>query len=314
MEAKTLEEEMDVYEMLPEEDMAGETYADDAAFGNIVARYFGDVRQFDLLSRREERDLWRQISEAQEQQADGHLAQLKAQMIRANLRLVIHIANGYRGRGVPFLDLIQEGNIGLMRALEKFEPSRGLKFATYAYWWIRQTISRSIIEQHRTIRLPNHVGERKNKLHKAVERLWGQYGRPPTSEELSSELHWTREEVEELQAAVQPILRLQQFIRQNDGDETQFDDIVADQRMPQPDEVIAAEQLHGHLDEYLGTLTEREALILRLRYGLEDENPRTLQEIADRICLSRERIRQLEDGALKKLQSMKAKLADFVSA
>ena len=157
-------------------------------------------------------------------------------MIRANLRLVIHVANRYRGRGVPFLDLIQEGNIGLMRALEKFEPSRGLKFVTYAHWWVRQAISRAITEQYRTVRLPNHIGERKNKLRAAVERLWGQHGRPPTSEELSVVLGWTREEVEELQAAVQPVIRLQQPLAEDGGS---LADILEDEQAPRPDELLA---------------------------------------------------------------------------
>jgi RNA polymerase sigma factor (sigma-70 family) len=174
------------------------------------------------------------------QRAYARLTQVKAGMIRANLRLVIHVANRYRGRGVPFLDLIQEGNIGLMRALEKFEPSRGLKFVTYAHWWVRQAISRAITEQYRTVRLPNHIGERKNKLRGAVERLWGQYGRPPTSEELSVALGWTRKDVEELQAAVQPIIRLQQPLAEDGGS---LADILEDDRALRPDEWLAEEQL-----------------------------------------------------------------------
>jgi RNA polymerase sigma factor (sigma-70 family) len=192
---------------------------------------------------------------------------------------------------VPFLDLIQEGNIGLMRALEKFEPSRGLKFVTYAHWWVRQAISRAITEQYRTVRLPNHIGERKNKLRGAVERLWGQYGRPPTSEELSVVLGWTRAEVEELQVAVQPIIRLQQPLAEDGGS---LADILEDDRALRPDERLAEEQLQRCLSECLASLTEREALIVRLRYGLESEQPHTLQEIADMLRLSRERVRQLE--------------------
>lgn len=244
------------------------------------------------------------------QRAHERLTQVKAGMIRANLRLVIHVANRYRGRGVPFLDLIQEGNIGLMRALEKFEPSRGLKFVTYAHWWVRQAISRAITEQYRTVRLPNHIGERKNKLRAAVERLWGQHGRPPTSEELSVALGWTREEVEELQAAVQPVIRLQQPLAEDGGS---LADILEDEQAPRPDELLAEDQLQRCLSDCLASLTEREAFILRLRYGLESEQPHTLQEIADMLRLSRERVRQLERQAFEKLRQphRSAMLADF---
>jgi len=244
------------------------------------------------------------------QHAHERLTQMKAKMIRANLRLVIHVANRYRSRGVPFLDLIQEGNIGLMRALEKFEPSRGLKFVTYAHWWVRQAISRAITEQYRTVRLPNHIGERKNKLRAAVDRLWSQYGRPPSSEELSLALRWTREEVEALQAAVQPVIRLQQPLAEDGGS---LVDILEDDQAPQPDALLAEDQLQQCLADCLASLTEREAFILRLRYGLESEQPHTLQEIADLLRLSRERVRQLERQAFEKLRqpNRSAMLADF---
>ncbi len=244
------------------------------------------------------------------QRANERLSHVKAAMIRANLRLVIHVANRYRGRGVPFLDLIQEGNIGLMRALEKFEPSRGLKFVTYAHWWVRQAISRAITEQYRTVRLPNHIGERKNKLRGAMERLWGQNGRPPTSDELSVALGWTRQEVEELQTAVQPVMRLQQPLAEDGGT---LADILEDVQAPRPEELLAEDQLHRCLAHCLASLTEREAYILRLRYGLESEQPHTLQEIADLLRLSRERVRQLERQAFEKLRQphRSAMLADF---
>jgi RNA polymerase sigma factor (sigma-70 family) len=238
------------------------------------------------------------------------LAQVKTQMIRANLRLVIHVANRYRGRGVPFLDLIQEGNIGLMRALEKFEHQRGLKFVTYAHWWVRQAISRAITEQYRTVRLPNHVVERKNKLRNLVDRLWGLFGRPPSAQELSAELGWTPQEVEELQAAIQPIVRMHQPIA-DDG--SILADILEDEQAIKPDEMLAEEQLQHRLAECLASLTEREAFILRLRFGLDCEHPHTLQEIADILGLSRERVRQLERQAFEKLRQphRSALLADF---
>jgi RNA polymerase sigma factor (sigma-70 family) len=243
-------------------------------------------------------------------QASQKLAHTKTKMIRANLRLVIHVANRYRGRGVPFLDLIQEGNIGLMRALEKFEHHRGLKFVTYAHWWVRQAISRAITEQYRTVRLPNHVVERKNKLRSLVDRLWGMFGRPPSTQELSVELGWTLQEVEELQTAVQPIVRLHQPIA-DDG--SVLSDILEDHQAPKPEEMLADEQLQRCLADCLASLTEREAFILRLRFGLDCEHPHTLQEIADVLSLSRERVRQLERQAFDKLRQphRSALLADF---
>jgi RNA polymerase primary sigma factor len=238
------------------------------------------------------------------------LDQVKTQMIRANLRLVIHVANRYRGRGVPFLDLIQEGNIGLMRALEKFEYHRGLKFVTYAHWWVRQAISRAITEQYRTVRLPNHVVERKNKLRAVVDRLWGLYGRPPSVAEISAALEWTAQEVEELQTAIQPIIRLHQPIA-DDG--SLLADILEDQQAQKPEEMLAEEQLQRRLADCLDSLTEREAFILRRRYGLDCEHPHTLQEIADILGLSRERVRQLERQAFEKLRQphRSAQLAEF---
>lgn len=246
------------------------------------------------------------------QRSHRQLIQAKTQMLRANLRLVIHVANRYRGRGVPFLDLIQEGNIGLMRALEKFEHRRGLKFVTYAHWWVRQAISRAITEQYRTVRLPNHVVERKNKLRSVGDRLWDIHGRAPNTDELSSELGWSYKEVEELMLAVQPIMRLHQPVA-DDG--SMLTDILEDDQAPKPDDMLAEEQLQRRLADCLASLTEREAFILRLRYGLEADHPHTLQEIADILGLSRERVRQLERQAFEKLRQphRSALLADFIA-
>lgn len=246
-------------------------------------------------------------------QAQRRLTLAKAQMTRSNLRLVIHVANRYRGRGVPFLDLIQEGNIGLMRALEKFEHRRGLKFVTYAHWWVRQAISRAITEQYRTVRLPNHVVERKNKLRTAADRLWGVNGRPANIQELSDELGWRPREVEDLQSAVQPIVRLQQPVAE---DGSILADILEDHQAPKPYELLAEDQLHHCIATCLSSLSEREAFILRLRFGIETEQAHTLQEIADILGLSRERVRQLERQAFEKLRQphRSALLSDFASA
>lgn len=233
--------------------------------------------------------------------AQGELDQAKAQMMQANLRLVIHIAMRYRDRGVPFLDLIQEGNLGLMRAVDKFEPRRGLRFVTYAHWWIRQAISRALGEQHRTIRLPSHVIERQSKLHAAATRLWERQGRAPSSQDLSAALGWTPQEVEDLLRAVQPMAQLQQPIM-DDG--TALQDVLEDTQTPQPEVLVAADQVRRGVDACLGHLTEREAFIVRLRYGLEAYEPQSLQDIGDVLGISRERVRQLEKQAFAKLRQL----------
>ena len=264
-------------------------------------------------------DAWRAQPEDQAVQAayrawtraQGELDQAKAQMMQANLRLVIHVATRYRDRGVPFLDLIQEGNIGLMRAVDKFEPRRGLRFVTYAHWWIRQAVSRAIGEQYRTIRLPSHVIERKSKLQAAATKLWASQGRAPQAQELSAALGWTSQEVEDLLIAVQPITQLQQLVT-DDGDVLQ--DLLEDTQASHPDALVAEEQLRRGVEECLVHLTEREAFIVRLRYGLELHEPHSLQEIGALLSISRERVRQLEKQALSKLRRLQqsAELAELV--
>ena len=243
--------------------------------------------------------------------AQGALEQAKAQMIQANLRLVIYSALHYRHRGVPVLDLIQEGNLGLMRAVDKFEPRRGLRFVTYAHWWIRQAISRALSEQHRTIRLPSHVIERENKLYAATSRLRTSHGRAPSARELSAALGWTPQEVEALLVAVQPIAQLQQPVTDG-GDALQ--DFVEDTQAPQPDELATEEQVRRGVRECLGHLTAREAMIMRLRYGLDAHEPHSLQDIGTIYGISRERVRQLEKGAFAKLRRLQqsAVLAELV--
>ncbi len=233
--------------------------------------------------------------------AQGALDAAKAHMMQANLRLVIHIALRFRNRGLPVLDLFQEGNLGLMRAVDKFEPRRGVKFDTYAHWWIRQAISRALSEQHRTIRLPSHVIERQSKLRAAATKLWQSHGHVPSPQELSAALGWTPEAVEELLITVQPIAQLQHPIT-DDG--TALQDILEDTQTPQPDMLVAAEQVRRGVRACLGHLTEREALIVRLRYGLDAYEPQSLQAIGDVLGLSRERVRQLEKQAFAKLRQV----------
>ncbi len=245
--------------------------------------------------------------------AQQELERAKIQMLRANLRLVIHVAKHYRSQGVPFLDLIQEGNMGLMRALEKFEPHRGLKFVTYAYWWVRQAIGRAIVEQHCTVRLPGHVVERKKKLRAADEKLWQVHGRAPSTQELSTALGWTPHVVEAVQSARRAIVRLHEPVTEGSS---VLEDLVEDDQAPQPDTLVANRELQQRVAECLADLPEREAQILRLRFGLETDHPHSLQEIGVLFGLSRERIRQLEKVALETLRRSEGGtlLADFAGA
>jgi len=233
--------------------------------------------------------------------AQGALEQAKAPMIQANLRLVIHSALHYRHRGVPVLDLIQEGNLGLLRAVDKFEPQRGLKFVTYAHWWIRQAISRAIGAQSRAIRLPSHVRERQSQLRAAATQLWARQGRRPSAHDLSAALGWTPQQVDALLLAVQPLAQLQQPLT-DDG--TALQDVVADTQTPPPEVLVAAAQVRRGVDACLGRLPAREALIVRWRYGLDADEPQTLQAIGDILGLSRERVRQLEKRAFAKLRQL----------
>jgi RNA polymerase primary sigma factor len=244
--------------------------------------------------------------------AGERLAEAREHMLQANLRLVIHVANRYRNRDVPLLDLIQEGNLGLMRALEKFEPRRGLKFITYAHWWVRQAVGRFLIEQGRTVRLPNHIAERRSKLTTATERLWDAYGRAPSTQELSMAVGWTPEDIAALQAAGQPIASLDTPVGK-DGRE--LAEVLEDARTAQPEALQDEAELRHRVAACLATLTEREAYILRLRHGIESEHPHTLREIAAKLGLSRERVRQVEHQALEKLRRSRchtilAELAD----
>lgn len=243
--------------------------------------------------------------------AQRALEEAKAEMLRANLRLVIYMAKRYRNDEVLFLDLIQEGNIGLMRALEKFEPSRGLKFVTYAHWWVRQAIGRAITEQCRTVRLPNHVVERKNKLRAAETKLWQVHKRAPNAQELSEELDWAPQDVEALRDTRQVMVRLHEPLSE---DGLRLEEAMEDEHGSDPDVVVEQRELQQRVADCLSDLPEREADILRLRFGLDADRPYSLKEIGELYGLSRERIRQIEVLALKKLRGSKcgAVLADFV--
>jgi len=233
---------------------------------------------------------------------DGEMAQ--EHLIRANARLVISVAKKYIGRGVPFLDLIQEGNIGLIRATNKFEYQRGHKFSTYATWWIRQAVSRAVADQGRTIRVPVHMGDQLNRMRRVQMKLTQDLGRDPTMDELAIGMETTPDKVENLLEIARRPVSLETPIDE-EGDST-FGDFVEDVNSPAPAEEVATNLLHEQLRSALDRLPQREAQILRLRYGLEDGRVYTLEEVGQAIGVTRERVRQLEAQALNRLRQSSA--------
>ncbi len=241
---------------------------------------------------------------------DGEAAQ--EHLVRANVRLVISVAKKYIGRGVPFLDLIQEGNIGLIRATNKFEYQRGHKFSTYATWWIRQAVSRAVADQGRTIRVPVHMGDQLNRMRRFQLQLTQELGRDPSIAELASGMETTPDKVEDLMEISRRPVSLEAPIDE-EGDST-FGDFVEDVNSPAPADEVASHLLHEQLGEALERLPDREAQILRLRYGLEDGRVYTLEEVGQTIGVTRERVRQLEAQALNRLRqsSARVKLRDYL--
>lgn len=277
---------------------------EDLPLSDPVRMYLREIGKISLLKPEEEVELAKLV------EAGDPIG--KSKLVEANLRLVVSIAKKYIGRGMLFLDLIQEGNLGLIRAVEKFDYRKGFKFSTYATWWIRQAITRAIADQARTIRIPVHMVETINKLIRVSRQLVQRLGREPTAEEIATEMAIASDRVEEIQRIAQEPVSLETPI--GEEEDSQLSDFLEDKNLPSPEDAAAGQLLREQLEGMLEELTEREKEVLRLRFGLEDGHPYTLEEVGRRFGVTRERIRQIEAKALRKLRhpSRSKKLRDFL--
>jgi len=279
-----------------EEDVTtNQSYLDDIS-DDSVRLYLREIGKIKLLTAEEEQVLSRRAKAGDEK--------AKAEMAQANLRLVVSIAKRYSGRGLDFLDLIQEGNTGLLRAVEKFDPDKGFKFSTYATWWIRQAITRAIADQARTIRIPVHMVETINKLLRTQRRLTQELNREPTVDELAKAMEMEPEKIEYVMKIKQEISSLDANVR-DDDDDSVLGDFIVDEEAQSPEESAAMQLLKENVKDMLGVLTEREQKILKMRFGLEDGKSHTLEEVGQEFTVTRERIRQIEAKALSKLRKHK---------
>ncbi|MCI9639578.1 RNA polymerase sigma factor RpoD [Anaerovoracaceae bacterium 41-7] len=274
------------------------------AVDDPVRMYLKEIGKVPLLSADEEIELAQRMEKGDEE--------AKKKLCEANLRLVVSIAKRYVGRGMLFLDLIQEGNLGLIKAVDKFDYRKGYKFSTYATWWIRQAITRSIADQARTIRIPVHMVETINKLIRVSRQLLQTYGREPSPEEIAKEMGISVDKVREIQKIAQEPVSLETPI--GEEEDSHLGDFIPDDDVPAPAEAAAFSMLKEQLVEVLDTLTEREQKVLKLRFGLEDGRSRTLEEVGKEFDVTRERIRQIEAKALRKLRhpSRSKKLKDYL--
>lgn len=281
-----------------------QTYLDDIA-DDSVRLYLREIGKIPLLNATEELELAQRVVAGDKEAKD--------QMAEANLRLVVSIAKRYVGRGLDLLDLIEEGNTGLLRAVEKFDPDKGFKFSTYATWWIRQAITRAIADQARTIRIPVHMVETINKLLRTQRRLTQELNREPTNAEIAKEMEIDEAKVEHIMKIKQDISSLDATIR-DDEDDSVLGDFIEDEETVTPEESATSQLLKEQVKDMLGSLTEREQKIIRLRFGLEDGKSHTLEEVGQEFAVTRERIRQIEAKALAKLRKHRdaKKLHDYI--
>lgn len=279
-------------------------YMDDIA-DDSVRLYLREIGKIPLLKPDEELELARRVVAGDKRAKD--------QMAEANMRLVVSIAKRYVGRGLDLLDLIQEGNTGLLRAVEKFDPDKGFKFSTYATWWIRQAITRAIADQARVIRIPVHMFETINKLLRTQRRLTQELNREPTNEEIAKAMEMEVEKVEHIMKIKQDIHSLDASVR-DDEEDSVLGDFIEDEDTVSPEESATTQLLKEHVKDMLSGLTEREQKILKLRFGLEDGKSHTLEEVGQEFSVTRERIRQIEAKALAKLRKHKdaRKLHDYI--
>ncbi|MGZ6004825.1 MAG: RNA polymerase sigma factor RpoD [Candidatus Saccharimonadales bacterium] len=281
-----------------------QVYLDDIA-DDSVRLYLREIGKIPLLSAEEELALAKKVVSGDKRAKD--------KMAEANMRLVVSIAKRYVGRGLDLLDLIQEGNTGLLRAVEKFDPDKGFKFSTYATWWIRQAITRAIADQARTIRIPVHMVETINKLLRTQRRLTQELNREPTNEEIAEAMEIDVDKVEHIMKIKQDISSLDASVR-DDEEDSVLGDFIEDEDTVSPEESATGQLLKEHVKEMLGALTEREQKILKLRFGLEDGKSHTLEEVGQEFNVTRERIRQIEAKALAKLRKHRdaKKLHDYI--
>jgi RNA polymerase primary sigma factor len=265
----------------------------DREIPNPLAKYFGQIGRGRLLTHEEEIDLGRRVREGDKT--------ARAKLIEKNLRLVIPVAKKYRGMGLPFGDLIQEGNIGLMRAADKFDPEKGFRFSTYATWWIRQAVQRAVADKGRTIRVPVHMGEKIKKMARTYNELSAQLQREPTDEEVAEKLGWDVERVKDVKSAIPDATSLNQPLSSNEGS-SELGDFVEDERESGADGEVVRELETRRLLEYVAQLPERQRRVLVRRYGLDGEKPSTLADLSEELEISRERVRQLQREAERALR------------
>ncbi|MBQ9180609.1 RNA polymerase sigma factor RpoD [Candidatus Saccharibacteria bacterium] len=285
-------------EELSDEDLAITAENVDAFADDSVRLYLREIGKIPLLSAEEEAELAQKIVEGDKKAKD--------KMVESNMRLVVSIAKRYGGRGLDFLDLIQEGNTGLLRAVDKFDPGKGFKFSTYATWWVRQAITRAIADQARTIRIPVHMVETINKVLRTTRKLTSELNREPTNEEIAKELGLEPEKVDYVMRIKQDIASLDASVgREGDDEDSVLGDFVEDEDRDSPEESAANQILKEQLSEIIATLTDREQKIIRLRFGIGGGRPHTLEEVGNEFDVTRERIRQIEAKALSKLRKNK---------